>query len=100
MRDYRVDENVLDTMEKIANNHKINMTIKKNYRRTLIGKDDEGNTWIGLPAILDFFNEFIVNTDLCILEQIEQIHKYWNEVEGTKDFPLQWLETNFLDNIN
>ncbi|MEF9921243.1 MAG: hypothetical protein RSA96_08005 [Erysipelotrichaceae bacterium] len=93
MRDYRVNENPLKTMEYVASNHKIDLKLTKMKNGKFKCKDDEGNVWIGLPRIFDFFNEFLMDDSLCTLEQINQIEILWLQEEGKfVEFPLCWLK--------
>lgn len=101
MTDYRTYDNPLDTMEVIASNHKIHLDIFESEEGDLICTDDENNRWEN-KKIFEFFNEFLVDSNLCTKEQIQQINElskgYGLQGNGYFDDFINLLEEMSLKN--
>lgn len=93
MRDWNVYGNVLDTMETVAENHRIHLDIDLDKSDNLICKDDEGNTWRN-NNVFSFFSEFIVDITLCTREQLQQIQDF-AKARGMGETGLEFLFEEF-----
>ncbi|MDQ0361587.1 hypothetical protein [Breznakia pachnodae] len=71
-------ENVFDTIEKVAAQHKIELNVvEKNG--IIYGSDTEGNRWRN-KGLFKFIDSFVIDTSLISLKQLEQIHEYSKEI--------------------
>lgn len=93
MRDWNVYGNVLDTMEAVAENHRIHLDMDLDKSYNLVCKDDEGNTWKN-NDVFSFFSEFIIDTSLCTKEQLQQIQDF-AKARGMEETGLEFLFQEF-----